>query len=147
MKKLMIGALLLTCILTACQKDERHRVLLVGGQIIEDMYDLVYESYTQEDDFIRQTFQLSIKHSESIDQFYGASITFDRGNQRITLYPTEIWINGTKCTETSGIIYGHNQVTIVIVYDVSDYDITFELISDVSFGNQITVSTQIPWTV
>ena len=39
--------------------------------------------------------------------------------------------------------YGHNQVTIIIVYDISDYYTALELISDVSFGNQITVLTQI----
>lgn len=144
MKKLMIGLILFTCLLSSCQKEERHKVLLVGSQINDNFYDLTYESCTIENNIIEQTFQLNLKFSVPSDYFYGASITFDHGSQRFTINPIEVWINGFKYTETSNIAYNAEQVTLIIRYDLSTYDISFDLISDVSIGNQITISTQIP---
>ncbi len=144
MKKLMIGLILFTCLLSSCQKEERHKVLLVGSQINDNFYDLTYESCTIENHIIEQTFQLNLKFSVPFDKFYGASITFDHGSQRTKINPTEILINGIKYTELSHITYGTDQITLIIRYDISTYDISFDLVSDVSIGNQITISTHIP---
>jgi len=144
MKRITLGLLFCAFLSVSCSPLDQVSALLVEGREETEDYIIEYDELVKSSGLITQVFSITRIDLDEIDEFRYAHITYDTSLGRTTIDPIKIWINNIQEESLTNIEFSTEDIFLKVVYDLSDYDIDFDVTSEIAIGNQTTILTIIP---